>query len=38
VCVNIYLLKFYFNNENLDINEDVLRSFFPRGVWDVYTT
>jgi len=33
VCMYVYnvsiaLLKFYSNNENLDINEDVLRSYF----------
>ena len=28
MCVSITLLKFYSNNENLDINEDVLRSYF----------
>lgn len=34
MCVSIPLLKFYSNNEYLDINEDVLRSYFLfcRGV------
>lgn len=44
VCVSIALLKFYSDNENLDINEDVLRLYFLfcrgmlGGVRDVYTT
>ena len=28
MCASIALLKFYSNNGNLDINEDVLRSYF----------